>query len=848
MFLSTKAIRNVYINNIISIAVVLVFFAFSANFKISEISKEVNYSLEKSNTLLSFFTKSIIEDLRHAQISQDSNLSFLFRKIPYLRATYKLDNNGKILDLSLSKPDIDYIKEFSGSILINPNKESFFHISKTKTYPNKDESIFVILKNEDRFFVAELNLDDLYDYFIENKIINKNTILLDENANVVFKKDIAVLGSKSIYKYFGNSTKINSLGINLNAQNNLIIYKIVKNEDLGTIFLYQLNFVDTFLPSFLIVIFMGAFFIIILTIMKLHINSLNLILLTPIQNFKRIIKDIKKFKIKQEDLTEYKSINEDFNELLKDISYLYKKYQDIRNFLKQAYYKDNYIFNKSSLIILIVNAYDGTILRASNGALKFYKYTKQSLLTKTIFDIDKSKQNAYKLERVKYPYKKRSIFKTKHMLADRNIKDVMVETSYTKIQNKLYQIIIARDITNETNLIEGIKQEHKILDMSPFVVFNFSDRNLKKVDFVSYTVNRILGYDQEEIMDENFDLYNILHPDDITNIISIFKTNMRLTQINNINTKFEQPCRILNKNGSYAWFNLFFKIIKNNKSIQTIIYVINYSNILKQKNNLEAQIKRYKNLLLSCNIITYEINLQTNMISFSENISDILGLETKGKITSMHILSFKQLIHQKDYKKLDYSIGEHSNYKKDIFKEEIRLIGKDGREIWVLFIGKIISRDKQKNPALIYGGLIDIDYKKKFEQLTILHHETFLHSSQGIIITDKKGTILETNKTFDKIFGYKNPVGQSVKILKSNKNVISKYKKLLEYIKNSDYHRDILWLNTADNNSILMMLSITKTKDDFNHTKNYVINFHAMSENYIRDYNMNNEQIQSFIY
>lgn len=841
MFLSTKAIRNVYINNIISIAVVLVFFAFSANFKISEISKEINCSLDKSNTLLSFFTKSTIEDLRHYQISQDHDLSFLFRKIPYLRAAYKLDNNGKILDLSLSKPDIDYIKEFSGSILLNPTEESFIHISKTKTYPNKDESIFIILKNEDKFFVAELNLDDLYDYFVENKIIDKNTILLDKNSNAVFKKDIYTLGSKSIYNYFGSFTKINSLGINLNAQNNLIIYKIVKNKDLDTFFLYQLNFVDTFLPSFFIVIFMVAFFIILLTIMKLHINSLNFILLTPIQNFKNIIKDIKRFKIKQEKLAEYKCKNEDFNEALKDISYLYKKYQDIRNFLKQAYYKDNYIFNKSSLVILMVNAYDGTILSASNEALKFYKYTKQSLLTKTIFDIDKSKQNAYNLERIKYPYKKRSIFKTKHMLADRSVKDVMVEMSYTKIQNKLYQIIIARDISNEINLMQGIKQEHKILDMSPFVVFNFSDRILKKVDFVSYTVNRILGYEQEEIMNENFDIYTILHPDDVSKLISIFKTNMRLTNINGINTQFEQSCRILNKNGSYSWFNLFFKIIKNNKSIQTIIYVINYSDILKQKNSLEAQIKRYKNLLLACNIITYEINLETDMISFSENISDILGLDTKDKVASMHILSFKQLIHQKDYKKLDYSIGEHANYKKDIFKEEIRLIGKDGREIWVLFIGKIISRDKQKNPALIYGGLIDIDYKKKFEQLTVLHYETFLNSSQGIIITDKKGTILETNKTFDKIFRYKNPVGQSIKILKSNKNDMSKYKRLLQYIKNSDYHRDILWLKAADKNSILTMLSITKIKDDFNHTKNYVINFHTMSKNYIRDYNINNE-------
>ncbi|MDY6119960.1 MAG: PAS domain S-box protein [Campylobacter sputorum] len=831
MVLSTKAIRNVYLNNIIYAIVVLLFFAFSVIFKINEISKEISFSLEKSDSLITFFIQNTAKDIQNSKLN-DINTSFLFQKMPYLRAVYNLDKQGNVLNIDKSINEAEYVTNFSGYILQNLNQESLFHISKPKIYKNKDESIFFIIKNMDGYLAGEFDLEKLYEYFNENKILNKNTILLNSSGNAVFKEDIKTMDHRSIYEYLGSLTKINSFGINLNTKKDLIVYKITKNPKYQFILLYNFNLFNALSPSLFVIILMISFFILMLLTIKLTIKSLEINLLLPIKNLKNIIKNIKNFNIKKEDIISYKSKDEEFNEVLDDISYIYKKYKDIRHFLKDAYYKDNYIFNQSSLIILMINAYDGSIVDASKGAVKFYKYTKEALLNKTIFDIDITPENNFELENLRYPYKKIHIFKAKHILCDMSIKDVLVETSYTKIQNKMYQIVIARDITYETNLIKGIKQEHQILDISPFTVFYFSDRVLKKVDFVSYTVSRILGYGQEEIMNENFDIYTILHPDDVGKLISIFKANMRLTHINSVNTQFEQPCRVLHKNGTYTWFNLFFRIIKNKKqSIQTIIYAINYADILKQKNSFEYQIQKYKNLILSCNIITFEINLKTNMISFSENLSTKFDLNTKDKVISMNINSFKKLVNEDDFKKLDYSISEHANNKKEFFKEEIRVIGKDGKEIWVLLRGKIITRDQNKEPLIIYGGLMDIDFQKKLTNLSILHKEVFLNSSQSMIITDEKSNIIETNKAFDNFFGYQNIIGQNLKILKSAKNDIKKYKKVLDYIRHTDYYKDILWIKAADNSSILSMFSVTKIKDEVGNIKNYVISFHTISEN-----------------
>lgn len=833
MFLSTNAIRNVYLNNTIYGIVIFLFFVFSASFKLNEISKEIDLSLEKSSYLLNFFLQNTTQNIINSQIN-DTNTSFLFDNTPYLRAIYNVDANGSIININQANKDDEYVKNFFGAILYNQNSNYPVYLSKTKIYNNKDESIFLIIKHTNGYFVGEFDLRKLYKYFAENKILNDNTIFLDLNGNAIFKSDAKKMAFKNIYEYFGKITKENSINLNLNNEKTLSLYKISKDQKYNLILFYKVNFFDTFLPSFLMIIFMITFFVIMFLSMHLTIKSLKTNLLLPISNLKDIIKNIRYFNIKKEDIAGYKTTNENFNRILDDIIYVYKKYQNIRQFLKNSYYKDSYIFNKSSLIILIIDAYDGSIVDVSKGGIEFYKYTKKELLTKSIFDINLPLKNDFELQKIKYPYKKRITFKAKHILANKSIKDVLVETSYITIQNVAYQMMIIRDITSETNLINAIKQEHQILDISPFLVFNFSDKNLKKVDFVSYTVTKILGYTQEEIINEKFDIYDILHPDDLSKIVGIFKTNMRLSRVNDVNTQFVQPCRILHKNGTYIWFNLFFKIFKDDKkSIQTVIYAIDYSDILKQKNTLETRIKRYKNFLLSCDIVAFEMDLEKNTISFSENLSSMLKLDLKDKIISMDINSFKQLVNKEDFKKLDCAISENANYKKDYFKEEIRISKKDGEEIWLLVRGQIVLRNENKDPLIICGGAMDISFKKKFENLAILHREVFLNSTQGMIIADKNSIIIETNRAFDKFFGYKNAIGKSLKILKSAKNDAKTYKRILDYLRDANYCRDILWIKTAYGESILSMFSVTKIKDNSNNVQNYIISFHTMSENAI---------------
>ncbi|WP_228584174.1 hypothetical protein [Campylobacter sputorum] len=324
MVLSTKAIRNVYLNNIIYAIVVLLFFAFSVIFKINEISKEISFSLEKSDSLITFFIQNTAKDIQNSKLN-DINTSFLFQKMPYLRAVYNLDKQGNVLNIDKSINEAEYVTNFSGYILQNLNQESLFHISKPKIYKNKDESIFFIIKNMDGYLAGEFDLEKLYEYFNENKILNKNTILLNSSGNAVFKEDIKTMDHRSIYEYLGSLTKINSFGINLNTKKDLIVYKITKNPKYQFILLYNFNLFNALSPSLFVIILMISFFILMLLTIKLTIKSLEINLLLPIKNLKNIIKNIKNFNIKKEDIISYKSKDEEFNEVLDDISYIYIK-------------------------------------------------------------------------------------------------------------------------------------------------------------------------------------------------------------------------------------------------------------------------------------------------------------------------------------------------------------------------------------------------------------------------------------------------------------------------------------------------------------------------------------------
>ncbi|WP_323757171.1 PAS domain-containing protein [Roseivirga sp.] len=120
----------------------------------------------------------------------------------------------------------------------------------------------------------------------------------------------------------------------------------------------------------------------------------------------------------------------------------------------------------------------------------------------------------------------------------------------------------------------------------------------------------------------------------------------------------------------------------------------------------------------SARIGTWELNLKTGNTRFNEYYAEMLGYEFHEIVHEQSF--FDERVHPDDLEKINTSLYDEKIKDSGGFELLIRIRGKDNKWRWILDRGKIIERDKDGQPVLIYGTHIDLtEYKEK--ERAILH-------------------------------------------------------------------------------------------------------------------------------
>jgi PAS domain S-box-containing protein len=96
---------------------------------------------------------------------------------------------------------------------------------------------------------------------------------------------------------------------------------------------------------------------------------------------------------------------------------------------------------------------------------------------------------------------------------------------------------------------------------------------------------------------------------------------------------------------------------------------------------------------------------------------------------------------------------EHASSGKDVLEQEFRARMRDGAYKWVLSRTRIIERDAAGNPLKVTGIHLDIDSRRRAEQLLLTQAMIVKTIGEGIVLIDASGRIEFTNATFDRMFG-----------------------------------------------------------------------------------------------
>jgi PAS domain S-box-containing protein len=129
------------------------------------------------------------------------------------------------------------------------------------------------------------------------------------------------------------------------------------------------------------------------------------------------------------------------------------------------------------------------------------------------------------------------------------------------------------------------------------------------------------------------------------------------------------------------------------------------------------------------------------------------------------------------------------------------------------------------------GGIVlfteDITALKSNEDRLQLAANVFTHASEGILITDAEGVILDANNAFTRITGYtrEEVLGQNPRMLNSGRQTREFYAAMWRDLKEKGHWSGEIWNRAKSGQIFAEMLTISAVSDAKGHTKQYVAMF-----------------------
>jgi len=221
------------------------------------------------------------------------------------------------------------------------------------------------------------------------------------------------------------------------------------------------------------------------------------------------------------------------------------------------------------------------------------------------------------------------------------------------------------------------------------------------------------------------------------------------------------------------------------------------------------------------NVGGWEIDLASGNLTWTEQVSQIYQvapgyLPTVDNTSEFYLLESRKALEAA----LQATIGQGLS-----FDLELQLNTARGNQRWVHVIGH--ARHEGGKPNKISGIVQDITERKHAEAHLQLAASVFKHAREGIVITDTRAVILESNETFADITGYSGEevVGQNISILKSGRQPPEFYIAMWQALVDKGHWYGEIWNRRKDGTEYAENLTISAVRDAAGRTVNYIALF-----------------------
>lgn len=174
-----------------------------------------------------------------------------------------------------------------------------------------------------------------------------------------------------------------------------------------------------------------------------------------------------------------------------------------------------------------------------------------------------------------------------------------------------------------------------------------------------------------------------------------------------------------------------------------------------QKQIMETE-QRWKHALEGSGAGVWDWHVSDNVVVFSDKLLSMLGYLPGEIIGKME--NWLKLIHPEDIERVTADINRMLSGEKPEYRNEHRVLSKDGSWKWVLGSATVGERDALGNPLRVIGTKTDISWRKQAELALQQSEERFRNAFDtaaiGMAIVGLDGKWLEVNGALCRMLGY----------------------------------------------------------------------------------------------